>query len=71
MKARALLISLAFPATAFAAAHVPVSDDGIFAWIFLGFFVMILIGQLIPALLLIIGMIRGSLAGKLRKQHPE
>ena len=45
--------------TAFAAANAPTGDDGFFVWIFLGFFAMIVVGQLVPAFMLIIGLVKG------------
>jgi hypothetical protein len=62
MKTLATLIGILAPATAFAAANAPATDDGIFIWIFLGFFALIVVGQLIPAVMLIIGMVRGITA---------
>jgi hypothetical protein len=62
MKTLATLIGTIAPATAFAAANVPTGDDGIFVWIFLGFFAMIVVGQLVPAVMLIIGLAKGLVA---------
>jgi len=62
MKALATLIGTIAPATVFAASNVPAGDDGIFVWIFLGFFAMIVVGQLVPAFMLIIGMVKGITA---------
>jgi hypothetical protein len=62
MKTLATLIGTMAPVTAFAAANVPAADDGIFVWIFLGFFAMIVVGQLVPAAMLIIGLVRGVTA---------
>ena len=62
MKTLTALIGTMAPATAFAAANVPATNDGIFVWIFLGFFAMIVVGQLIPAVMLIIGMVKGITA---------
>jgi hypothetical protein len=59
MKTLATLIGTIAPATAFAAANVPAGDEGIFVWIFLGFFAMIVVGQLVPAVMLIIGLAKG------------
>ncbi len=59
MKALATLIGTLGPATAFAAASAPTGEDGFFVWIFLGFFAMIVVGQLVPAFMLIIGIVRG------------
>ena len=62
MKALATLIGTMTPATVFAAANAPAGDDGIFVWIFLGFFAMIVVGQLVPAVMLIIGLLKGVTA---------
>jgi hypothetical protein len=59
MKTLATLIGTIVPATSFAAANVPAGDDGFFVWIFLGFFALIVVGQLIPAAMLIIGLVKG------------
>lgn len=62
MKTLTALIGTIAPATAFAAENVPAGNDGIFVWIFLGFFAMIVVGQLIPAVMLIIGLVKGITA---------
>ena len=62
MKALVTLIGTMTPATVFAASTVPAGDDGIFFWIFLGFFAMIVVGQLVPAFMLIIGLVKGITA---------
>lgn len=59
MKTLSALIGIIAPATAYAAANAPAENDGIFIWIFLGFFALIVIGQLIPAVMLIIGLVKG------------
>lgn len=50
------------PASAFAAENVAAGNDGIFIWIFLGLFAMVVVGQLIPACMLIVGMVKGLTA---------
>jgi hypothetical protein len=62
MKTLTALIGTMAPATAFAAANTPAGNDGIFVWIFLGFFAMIVVGQLIPAAMLLIGLVKGITA---------
>ncbi len=62
MRTLATLIGTIAPATAFAAANVPAVNDGIFVWIFLGFFAMVVIGQLIPAVMLVVGLAKGMVA---------
>ena len=62
MRTLAALIAIMAPATVCAAGNVPAGDDGIFVWIFLGFFAMIVVGQLVPAFMLIIGLVKGLAA---------
>ena len=62
MKTLATLIVAVTPAAAFAASNATTGDDGIFVWIFLGFFAMIVVGQLVPAFMLIIGLVKGIAA---------
>ncbi len=62
MKTVTALIGIIAPATACAATNAAAGNDGIFVWIFLGFFAMIVVGQLIPAIMLIIGMVKGITA---------
>jgi len=49
-------------ATAFAASGAGDEGSGIFVWIFLGFFAVIVVGQLIPAVMLITGLVKGIAA---------
>jgi hypothetical protein len=62
MKTLAALIGTIAPATAFAAENTSAGNDGILVWIFLGFFALIVVGQLIPAVMLIIGLVKGITA---------
>jgi hypothetical protein len=62
MRTLATLIGTIAPATAFAATNTAAGNDGIFIWIFLGFFATVVVGQLIPAIMLVIGMIKGITA---------
>ena len=62
MRTLATLIGTLAPATAFAAENATTVNDGIFVWIFLGFFAMIVVGRLIPAVKLIIGLNKGITA---------
>lgn len=62
MKISAILIGTMPPAIALAAANADAGNDGIFIWIFLGFFALIVVGQLIPALMLIAGLVKGITA---------
>ena len=58
MKALATIMGIIAPATAFAASGAN-EDSGIFVWIFLGFFAMIVVGQLVPAVMLVTGLVKG------------
>ena len=62
MKALATLIGTIAPATAFAASGSRVDNSGIFVWIFLGFCALIVVAQVIPAVLLFFGMVKGITA---------
>ena len=62
MKALATLMGIIAPATAFAASGAGEENSGIFVWIFLGFFAVIVVGQLIPAVMLITGLVKGIIA---------
>ncbi len=46
-------------ATAFAATGAREDNSGIFVWIFLGFCALIVIGQLLPAVMMILGFAKG------------
>jgi hypothetical protein len=59
MKTLTALTGTLIPATALAAANMPAENDGIFIWIFLGFFALVVVGQLIPAIMLLTGMLKG------------
>ena len=48
----------AAPVTAFASGG-RVDDSGIFVWVFLGFCAMIVVAQVVPAVLLMVGMAKG------------
>jgi len=69
MKTLAILIGIIAPAAVFAAENAPAGNDGIFVWIFLGFFAVIVVGQLIPAAMLIIGLVKGITAKSKEKSE--
>ena len=59
---RALITTIAgtiAPATAFAANGMSEDTSGIFVWVFLGFCALIVVAQVIPAVLLLTGMVKG------------
>jgi hypothetical protein len=64
MRALATVMGIIAPATAFAASGAGEEGSGIFVWIFLGFFAMIVVGQLVPAVMLITGLIKGLASKK-------
>jgi hypothetical protein len=59
MRALATIMGIIAPATAFAASGASDEGSGIFVWIFLGFFAMIVVGQLVPAIMLMTGLVKG------------
>jgi hypothetical protein len=59
---RALIITIAgiiAPASAMAATGIRVDNSGIFVWVFLGFCALIVVAQVIPAVLMMTGMVKG------------
>lgn len=59
---RALITTIAgtlAPVTAFAASGAREDSSGIFVWVFLGFCALIVVAQVIPAVLLMVGMAKG------------
>ena len=62
MKTLALIMGTLTPATAFAASGAREDSSGLFVWIFLGFCALIVVAQLIPAVLLMFGMVKGIAA---------
>ena len=59
MKALATLMGIIAPATAFAASGAREDSSGIFVWVFLGFCALIVVAQIVPAVLLMLGMAKG------------
>jgi len=59
MKTLATIIGTIAPVTAFAASTPHVDNSGIFSWIFLGFCAVIVAMQVMPALLMMVGMAKG------------
>ena len=62
MRTLAALMGILAPVTAFAATGASEEGNGIFVWIFLGFFAMIVVGQLVPAVVLMTGLVKGITA---------
>ena len=71
MRALATVMGIIAPATAFAASGAGEEGSGIFVWIFLGFFAMIVVGQLVPAVMLITGLIKGFASKKEAKTEAK
>lgn len=71
MKTLATLIGTIAPATAFASSAARLDNSGIFVWIFLGFCALIVVAQVIPAVLLFFGMIKGLVAKPDAKAHSK
>jgi hypothetical protein len=59
MKTLTTIMGIIAPATAFAASGAGEEGSGIFVWIFLGFCALIIAAQIIPAVLLMFGMVKG------------
>jgi hypothetical protein len=54
-----LTVLISSATTAFAASGAQSQENGILVYFFLGFFALIIVSQLVPALILFIGMVRG------------
>jgi len=59
MRALAAIMGILAPVSAFAASGAGNEGSGVFVWIFLGFFALIVVGQLVPAVMLITGLVKG------------
>ena len=59
MRTLATIMGIIVPATAFAASGAREDSSGIFVWVFLGFCALIVVAQVIPAVLLMVGMAKG------------
>ena len=66
MKALAAIIATLAPATAFAASNLHEDNSGIFVWLFLGFCALIVVVQVMPAVILMLGFAKG-LSAKMTK----
>ena len=65
-----LIATIATTTTAFAATGANADEPGILAWGFMGFCAVILVGQLVPAAMLVIGAVKGlATAPKEVKNH--
>lgn len=68
MKALATIIGTLAPATSFAASTLREDNSGLFVWIFLGFCALIIAAQVIPAALMLFGIVKG-VAGTTEAKH--
>ena len=59
MRALTTLMGILAPVTAWAATGAREDASGLFVWIFLGFCALIVIAQIVPAILLMTGMVKG------------
>ena len=60
-----LIALFTLSSSAFAAGNtVPSSEGGLMLSLFVGFFALILVFQLVPATIMLIGMVKGVLSGK-------
>jgi hypothetical protein len=57
--------------TAFAANGAAADEPGLLAWGFIGFCAVILVGQLVPAAMLVIGAIKGLATAPKEVKHPH
>ncbi|MDD5285410.1 MAG: hypothetical protein PHD54_06090 [Desulfuromonadaceae bacterium] len=72
MKAITTIMGIIAPAMALAASETAGTEDsGIFVWIFLGFFALIIVGQLVPAVMLITGLVKGITSKKEAKSETK
>ncbi|GLI37407.1 hypothetical protein KI811_13140 [Geobacter hydrogenophilus] len=62
----ALVLLFGSVSSAFAASGAREDNSGIFVWIFLGFCALIVVLQLVPAVLMMLGMAKG-----LKKESPQ
>lgn len=68
MKALAAIIATLAPATAFAASTLHEDNSGIFVWLFLGFCALIVVVQVMPAVILMMGFAKGLTAKMTRAE---
>ena len=61
---KAIALSLAASSSAYAAAGTASGEAGLLVYLFAGFFAVIIITQLVPATILLFGMLKGIFAGE-------
>ena len=57
-----ILATAAMTTTAFAANGAPADEPGLLAWGFMGFCAIVLVGQVVPAAMLVIGAVKALAA---------
>ncbi len=64
MKAMKLIVPMVMSTTsaAYAATSTQSEDAGILTYLFIGFFALIIVFQLVPAMILFVGMVKGLFA---------
>jgi hypothetical protein len=60
----AMVLSLVATAPAFAATTTKVYNSGVLVLAFLGFCAMVVVAQMIPAIITLVGMVKGALGKK-------
>jgi hypothetical protein len=60
MKSLTTLLGIIAPATAFAASESIEDNSGILVWTFLGFCALIVVAQVLPAVLSLLGITKGA-----------
>ena len=65
----ALIALFTFSSSAFAAGATADSGSGLLVTLFVGFFALIVVCQLVPATLMFIGMVKGLFSAKTHVRH--
>lgn len=65
----ALMMTIGSTSSAFAASSAREDNSGLFVWIFLGFCALIVVAQLMPAVLMMLGFAKA--AGKDKAAEPQ
>jgi hypothetical protein len=63
-----IIAMMAGAVPAFAATGGRVDHSGLFVWIFLGFCALIVVAQVIPAVMMMVGMVKGVAASREAKE---
>ena len=62
MRTLATIIGIIAPATVHAAEHAAENSGSFLVWIFAGMCALVVVGQVVPAIMLLTGMIKGLVA---------